>query len=165
LVGTCLATIAIVAATVVSEGVRRRRNPWEEQITLDLETMSALGNVASSLDIWNGFPIRAWHTGISLSSILPAEATASLDRKIPARRVHDRRAIMASNESDFAVASYSVEGLPEFTFSAGLELSEKEELLSFRELLAIIRMLEHLKMIAKFLQPPEWTTLWWLTDN
>jgi hypothetical protein len=72
---------------------------------------------------------------------------------------------MASNAPDFAVASYSVEGLPEFTFSAGLELSEKEELLSFRELLAIIRMLEHLKIIAKFLQPPEWTTLWWLTDN
>jgi hypothetical protein len=108
LVGTRLATIAIVAATEVSEGVRRRRNPWEEQITLDAETMSALGDVASSLDNWNGFPIRAWHTGILLSSILPTEATASLDRKILARRDHDRRAIVASYASDFAVASYSV---------------------------------------------------------
>jgi hypothetical protein len=165
LVGTRLATIAIVAATEVSEGIRHRRKEWEEQITLDMETMTALSDVASSLDIWNGFPIQAWHTGISLSSILPAEATASLDRKIPARRVDDRRAIMASNASDFAVALYSVEGLPEFSFSAALELSEKGESSSFRELIAIIQTLEHVKTTAKFLQPPEWKTLWWLTDN
>jgi hypothetical protein len=49
------------------------------------------------------------------------EATASLDRKIPARRVYDRQAIMASDASDFAVASYSVEGLPEFSFSGRVD--------------------------------------------
>jgi hypothetical protein len=52
------------------------------------------------------------------------EATASLDRKVPARKIHNRRAVMASNASDFAVASYSVEGLPDFTFSDELTLEE-----------------------------------------
>jgi hypothetical protein len=48
---------------------------------------------------------------------------------------------------------------------ASFESSEKGESSSFRELLAIIRTLEHVKTTAKFLQPPEWTTLWLLTDN
>jgi hypothetical protein len=39
-----------------------------------------------------------------------------LDRKVPARQIYDRRAIMASNASDLAVALYSVEGLPIFRF-------------------------------------------------
>jgi hypothetical protein len=114
LVGTRLATITLVAATEVSEASKRRRSPWESIIVLDDETMEELTDVVRSLDAWNGFPVRAWHTGISLSSILPYEATASLERKIPARRIHDKRAIMASDASDFAVASYSVEGLPDF---------------------------------------------------
>jgi hypothetical protein len=50
------------------------------------------------------------------------EATASLDRKVPARRIYHRRVVMASDASDFAVASYSVEGLPEFTYSDALPL-------------------------------------------
>jgi hypothetical protein len=48
-----------------------------------------------------------------------------LDRKIPARKVHDRRAIMASNASDFAVASYSVDELPDLSFSDALTLEER----------------------------------------
>jgi hypothetical protein len=83
-------------------------------LKLDEETMASLKEVNGGMERWNGHPIRAWHTGITLSSIFPMEATASLDRKIPARRVHDRRAVMASDASDFAVASYSIEGIPEF---------------------------------------------------
>jgi hypothetical protein len=130
------------------------------------ETMEAMADVSSQLDSWNGFPVRAWHTGISFSSILPAEATASLDRKIPARRVHDRRAIMASDASDFAVASYSVEGLADFSFSEDLKESERGESSSYRELLAIDRTLAHISSVpGSLLKPSKWTTLWWLTDN
>jgi hypothetical protein len=104
--------------------------------------------------------------GITLSSILPWEATASLDRKIPARRVHDQKAIMASNASDFAVASYLVEGLPELSFSKSLEESEREKSSSFRELMAIYRTLVHMATSPSgYLKLAEWTTLWWLTDN
>jgi hypothetical protein len=145
LVGTRLATITVVAATEVSEASKRRRSPWESIIVLDDETMEALTDVGRSSDAWKGFPVRAWHTGISLSSILPYEATASLDRKIPARRIHDRRAIMASDASDFAVASYSVKGLPDFSFSEALLESERGESSSFRELLAIDRTLAHME--------------------
>jgi hypothetical protein len=56
------------------------------------------------------------------------------------------------------VASYSVEGLPDFSFSEALH--------SFRELLAIDRMLAHMESSPEgSLRPSEWTTLWWLTDN
>jgi hypothetical protein len=119
LVGTRLPTIAVVAATVFSEVSKRRWSSWESIIVLDDETMKALTNVSKSLDVWNGFPVRAWHTGISLSSILPYKAMALLDRKIPAQRIYDRRAIMASDASDFAVASYLVEGLPGFSLLSG----------------------------------------------
>jgi hypothetical protein len=71
------------------------------------------------------------------------EATALLDRKIPARQVYDRQAIMASDASDFAVASYSIEGLPELSFSEELTLEERGESSSTRELLAIQRTLQH----------------------
>jgi hypothetical protein len=166
LVGTRLATITVVAATKVSEASKRRRSPWESIIVLDDETMEALTDVGRSLDAWNGFPVRAWHTGISLSSISPYKATASLDRKIPARRIHDRRAIMASDASDFAVASYLVEGLPDFSFSMALLESERGDSSSFRELLAIDRTLAQMESSPKgSLRPSEWTTLWWLTDN
>jgi hypothetical protein len=67
LVGTRLATIAVVVATEVTEMSKRKRNPWERTITLDLETMEAMADVSSQLDSWKGFPVRAWHTGISLS--------------------------------------------------------------------------------------------------
>jgi hypothetical protein len=164
LIGTRLATIRIVIETEISESSKRRRNPWEKSIELETDTMSALRTVYESLDRWNGHPIRTLHTGIALSSILPAEATASLDRKIPARKLHDRRAIMASDASDFAVASYSVEGLPEFSFSSNLTNSEKKESSSCRELLAIQRTLEHMTS-TRSLQQEEWTTLFWLTDN
>jgi hypothetical protein len=94
------------------------------------------------------------------------EATALLDTKIPARRVHDQKAIMASDTSDFAVASYLVEGLPEFSFSESLEESEREESSSFRELMAIYRTLVHMATSPSgYLKPAEWKTLWWLTDN
>jgi hypothetical protein len=127
LVETRLETIAVVAAIEVSEVSRRKQSPWESVIVLDNERMEALTNVSKSLDVWNGFPGRAWHTGISLSSILPYEATSSLDRKIPARRIHDRRAIMASDASNFAVALYLVEGLPNFSFSEALLEPERGE--------------------------------------
>jgi hypothetical protein len=71
------------------------------------------------------------------------EATASLDRKIPARRIYDRQAIRASNASDFAAASYLIEGLPKFSFSAELTLQERGESSSTWELLAIQRTLQH----------------------
>jgi hypothetical protein len=160
-VRTRLATIAVVVATQVSDNVKRRRNPWESILKLDEETMAALKEVNDGMERWNGHPIRAWHTGITLSSIFPREATASLDRKIPARRVHDRR---ASDASDFAVASYSIEGIPEFSFSAELQDKEKKESSSVRELLAILRTLDHINGSSQ-LQTSEWTTLWWLTDN
>jgi hypothetical protein len=103
-------------------------------------------------------------TGIALSSILPLEATASLDRKIPARRIHNRRAVMASNASDFAVASYSIERLPDFSFSDELKDTEKVKSSSVREPLAIERTLDFMATSGK-LAPSQWTTLWWLTDN
>jgi hypothetical protein len=78
--------------------------------------------------------------------------------------VHDRRAVMASDASDFAVASYSIEGIPEFSFSAELQDEEKKESSSVRELLAILRTLDHINVSSQ-LQTSEWTTLWWLTDN
>jgi hypothetical protein len=93
------------------------------------------------------------------------EATASLDRKIPARRVYNRQAIMASDASDFAVASYSIEGLPEYSFSAELTLEERGELSSTRELLAIQRTLQHWAGSDTIARPLEQVTLLWLTDN
>jgi hypothetical protein len=165
LVGTRLATIAIMAATDVTEAVKRRLNPWSRFIELDDDTLAALYDVWRCASEWNGCPIRCWHTGITLSSILPWEATTSLDRKVPARRIHDRRAIMASNASDFAVASYSIEGLPEFSFADGLTLEERGESSSTRELLAIQRTLQFWKLSEFISQPLEHMTLWWLTDN
>jgi hypothetical protein len=102
--------------------------------------------------------------GYNTFSVVPWEATASLDRKIPARRLHDRRAVMASDVLDFAVASYLLEGLPEFSFSDELTAKERGELSSHRELLAISRTLDFMKRSGS-LRPSEWTTLWWLTDN
>jgi hypothetical protein len=87
-----------------------------------------------------------------------------LDLKIPARRLHDRGAVMASDASDFAVASYSIEGLPEFSFSDELTFEERGESSSHRELLAISRSLGFMKKSGS-LRPTDWTTLWWLTDN
>jgi hypothetical protein len=71
---------------------------------------------------------------------------------------------MASDASNFAVASYSTEGLPEFSFSAELEDSEKVESLSARELLAILRTLDHM-LAAGNLAPAQWKTLWCITNN
>jgi hypothetical protein len=71
---------------------------------------------------------------------------------------------MASDASDFAVASYSIEGIPEFSFLAELQDEEKKESSSVRELLAILRTLDHINDFSQ-LQPSEWTTLWWLIDN
>jgi hypothetical protein len=127
LVGTRLATIQIVVAIEVSDASRRQENPWNKWIEVENDTFAALHNVWLSAAEWNGCPIKCLHTGITLSSVLPIEATASLDRKIPARRLYDRQAIMASNASDFAVASYSIEGLPEFSFSSELTLEERGE--------------------------------------
>jgi hypothetical protein len=128
-VGTRLDTIVVVNATEVTDSSRRSKNSWEGKLKLDVETIDALRVVGSQIEAWNGHPIRAWHTGITLSLILPFEATTSLDRKIPARRTYDRRAIMASDASDFTVASYSIEGIPEFSFSAELQERKKWSLL------------------------------------
>jgi hypothetical protein len=152
-----VATIAVVIATEVSDATKRRKNPWESKLKLDDETIEALREVGKRMGDWNGHPIRAWHTGIALSSILPLEATALLDRKIPARRTHDRKAVMASDASDFAVASYSIEGIPEFSFSTELQNSEKTESLSVRELLAISKTLDHMLSSGE-LKPAAWTT-------
>jgi hypothetical protein len=72
---------------------------------------------------------------------------------------------MASDASDFAIASYSVEGLPEFSFSDELRLEERGELSSARELLAIQRTLQFWESSKTLSRPLEHTTLWWLTDN
>jgi hypothetical protein len=145
LVGTRLATIAIVAATHIAEAAMRRGNPWEKRIIFSTEAMEALSEVLARLDEWNGYPIRCLHSRITLSSVLPWEATASLDGKISAPRLHDRRAVMASDASDFAVASYSIEGLPEFSFLDKLTFKERGESSSHRELLAISRTLGFMK--------------------
>jgi hypothetical protein len=71
---------------------------------------------------------------------------------------------MASDSSDFGVASYSIEGLPEFSFSDELTFEERGESSSHRELLAISRTLGFMKKSGS-LRPTDWTTLWWLTDN
>jgi hypothetical protein len=71
LVGTRLATIAIVAATDIAEAAMRRGNPWEKRITLSMEAMEALSEILARLGEWNGYPIRCLHTGITLSSVLP----------------------------------------------------------------------------------------------
>jgi hypothetical protein len=59
---------------------------------------------------------------------------------------------MASNASDFAVTSYSVEGMPEFSYTSTLDPSEREESSSVRELLAIERTLDHM---AQWCQPKQ----------
>jgi hypothetical protein len=165
LVGTRLATIQIVVATEVLDASRRRENPWSKWIEVEDDTFAALHDVWLSATEWNGCPIKCLHTSITLSSVLPMEATASLDRKIPARRVYDRQAIMASDASDFAVASYSIEGLPEFSFSAELTLEGRGESSSTRELLAIQRTLQHWERSDTTARPLGQVTLWWLTDN
>jgi hypothetical protein len=143
LVGTRLATIEIVITTDgVDSTTAMRRNPWNKRLTLDEEALDALRDVVMLIDGWNGAPTQTPYTGITLSSILPMEATALLDRKIPARRVEERRAVMASDASDFAVASYSVEGMPDFSFSDELKEEEKKMSSSHRELLAIRRTLK-----------------------
>jgi hypothetical protein len=72
---------------------------------------------------------------------------------------------MASDASDFAVGSYSVEGLPKFSFSDELTLEERGESSSARELLAIQRTLQFWESSKTLGRPLEHTTLWWLTDN
>jgi hypothetical protein len=84
LVGTRLATIQIVVATEVLDAVRRRGNPWSKWIEVEDDTFLALHDVWLSAAEWNGCPIKCLHTGTTLSSVLPMEATASPDRKIPA---------------------------------------------------------------------------------
>jgi hypothetical protein len=84
---------------------------------------------------------------------------------VPARRIHDRRAIISSNALDFAVASYLIEGLPEFSFAYELTLEERGESSSTRESLAIQRTLQFLKSFDVIKQPLEHMTLWWLTDS
>jgi hypothetical protein len=79
--------------------------------------------------------------------------------------IHDRRAIMLSNALDFAVASYSIKGLPEFSFADELTLEERGESSSTRELFAIQRTLQFWKLSDVISQPLEHMTLWWLTDN
>jgi hypothetical protein len=165
LVKTRLAMIAIVAVTEVLDADKKRGNPWNKFIDVDDNIFAALHNVWTLAGSWNGCPIPCWHTGITLSSILPMEATALLDRKILARRVHNRRAVMASNASDFAVAFYSVEGLPEFSFSDELTLEERGELSSARELLAIQRTHQFWESSKTIRRPLEHTTLWWLCYN
>jgi hypothetical protein len=120
LIGTRLATIAIVVATEVSKAAKKRANPWSKTIRVEDDTFAALYDVWNFAEEWNGCPIRCWHMGFTLLSILPMEATASLERKIPARRIQDRRAVMASDASDFAVPSYSVEGLLEMFIFRGI---------------------------------------------
>jgi hypothetical protein len=159
LVGTGLATIAILAATEVSEASAKRGSPWSKFINVDDNIFKALQDVWRYMEEWNGCPIRCWHTGITLSSILPMEATASLDRKVPARKIHNRRAVMASNASDFAVALYSVEGLPDFTFLDELTLKENEESSSARELLAVWRTLQFMAESDSFDCPSDHITL------
>jgi hypothetical protein len=131
---------------------------------LEADTMAALKEASDRMSEWNGHPIRSFKTGITLLLVLPLEATASLDRKIPARRLHDRPAIMASDASDFGVASYSVEGMPEYSYTSTLNPSEREESSSVRELLAIERTLDHMAQSGS-LKPTQWTTIWWLTNN
>jgi hypothetical protein len=80
LVGTRLATIQIVVATEVSDAARRRENPWNKWIEVEDDTFAPLHDVWLSAAEWNGCPIKCLHTGITLSSVLPMEATASLDR-------------------------------------------------------------------------------------
>jgi hypothetical protein len=165
LVGTRLATIQIVVATEVLDASRRRENPWSKWIEVEDDTFAALHDVWLSAAEWNRCTIKCLHTGITLSSVLPMEATALLDRNIPARRVYDRQAIMASDASNFAVASYSIEGLPKFFFWAELTLEERGESSSTRELLAIQRTLQHWAGSDTIARPLEQVTLWWLTDN
>jgi hypothetical protein len=76
-VGTLLATMAVIVATEVSEAEIRWKSPWggEKVLILDADAISSLCEVGQQLRTRNGHPIRAWHKGISLSSILPLEAT------------------------------------------------------------------------------------------
>jgi hypothetical protein len=71
---------------------------------------------------------------------------------------------MASDTSDFAVALYLVEGMPDFSFSDELKEEEKKTSSSHRELLAILRTLEYMLVTGKW-RPGAPTTLWWLTNN
>jgi hypothetical protein len=106
LVGTRLARIQIVVATEVLDAARRRENPWSKWIEVEDDTFAALHDMWLSAAEWNGCPIKCFHTGITLSSVLPMEATASLDRKIPARRIYDRQAIMASDVTPLTSQSH-----------------------------------------------------------
>jgi hypothetical protein len=108
LVGTRMSTIAIVEAM--------ERRSWKSWMTLSQDAIDTLRNVLLSLGKWNGHPIRAFHTGITLASILPGEHPNSVARKIPARRVELNQAVIASDASDFAVASYCLAELPYFEF-------------------------------------------------
>jgi hypothetical protein len=66
---------------------------------------------------------------------------------------------MASDASDFAVASFLVEGIPELSFSDELSWDERGESSSYRELMAIDRTLVHMALPENFLMPAAWTTL------
>jgi hypothetical protein len=58
LVGTRLATIAIVIVTEVSEASKLRSSPWSKKIVLDNNTVFTLSEVLTGMTAWNGWPIR-----------------------------------------------------------------------------------------------------------
>jgi hypothetical protein len=154
-VGTRMANNEVVA--LVEE-----RHFWDAVLFLSVEARDALAYVLVCLKEWNGHPIRAPHTSISLASVLPAEAEVSLDRKIPAGRYRPVRATLASDASDSAVAAYCVDGLPAFEYYCSLSESEATWSSSQRELLAFQRVVEAKGDILSSLGP---ITLFWLTDN
>jgi hypothetical protein len=155
LVGTRMATIQIdEAATQYS---------WKGSVHMSEDTRAALRRVLTSVDEWNGFPIRTAESEIALTSILADEPEEQIERKIPNRRLFGGGVTIASDASDDMVASYGLNGkLKDFAFVQELLPHEKGLSSTHREISAVHKTLlcrgEELRMKVN-------TTLWWLTDN
>jgi hypothetical protein len=95
---------------------------WEKGfVVLSSDSQTALRRVSASLDLWNGHPMRAPASEITLTLVLAFEDPAGTARKIPNRKLFPAQFTMASDASKTTVAAYGLSGrLRNFQFMQAL---------------------------------------------
>ncbi len=136
---------------------------WRRPIPLGRQTVADLSYIADHLSAWNGHPIPAAATAVSLTSLLDYASPALRDKVLQGHSRSWPTACMVGDASGTGMCAFSVQGLGEI-YVQDIFTEEEQGLSSgHRELLTVQRTLEQEGKALSTAPRPR--TIYWLTDS
>ncbi len=154
---------AVFVRSAQAELAKTEEQGWNKRLNISGKVVEDLLFLRAHLWEWNGHPIKALHSAVTLTSLLDYASPHLQGKVLQGHPQTKPAACMAGDASAIGMCAFAVQGLPDVYVQG--EFSEEERGFSsgHRELLTVLRTLQQKGSVLS--DAPRPRTVYWLTDS